>query len=498
MNVGFHYLPGGNDDPHPPLGASTFLDIAPAKGMESPERLCRIYFKGKPEPALIGQQARTWHNQGCRVQLANEPNLAHEGFTGGPNEYAAWFAAVKTQAPTARLYWAGMSPGTPGWPVWYQGAEGSGAAGVCVHAYGTVDQMRATTEAVLAICPTLPLWLGEVNFGAGQAVDRDRWAVDHLEPFLDWCATRPRIEAVCYFAYRWPDPDMHLPTSVDAAGTRIETVIRTWTPPEEAPVVGIKGIDISNHQGFAVDMHEVKAAGYDFAILKASGDEGATGVFFDPTFAGNWQKAAEAEVVRGAYHYAKPSRASPAQSVTTFQRAIQAAGGLRPGDSVWLDTEDPDYPDGQSLHVWTAEWLALAEQVFGVAPGKYSANFYTSAHDLEHDDLSRYPTWWAAEPPKPAPQVGWGPIRVWQHDWHTVVPGVPGGIDVNVFDGTVADLKALGLPPPPAADWETPVLGPIYRGAAAVGGMPDKTPEDVTDAEEIIRFMDKIKLRHSA
>lgn len=234
--VGMHYLPGGNDDPNPPLGASTFLDISPSKGMQSPERMCRIYAKGKPEPALFAQQVRVWHQQGNRCQALNEPNLAHEGFTGGPNEYAAWFASVRAQAPAARLYWAGMSPGVSGWPAWYQGAEGSGAAGVCVHAYGTFDQMKATTEAVLAICPTLPLWLGEVNFGAGQVVDRDQWAVDHLKPFLDWCSTQPRIETVCHFAYRWPDPDMHLPTPVDAAGTRIETVIRTWQPPTSPEV----------------------------------------------------------------------------------------------------------------------------------------------------------------------------------------------------------------------------------------------------------------------
>jgi hypothetical protein len=73
---------------------------------------------------------------------------------------------------------------------------------------------------------------------------------------------------------------------------------------------------------------------------------------------------------------------------------------------------------------------------------------------------------------------------------------VTGACDVNTFLGTLEELRALGLPAPPAADWETPVFGPIYRGASAVGGMPDKTPDDEGDAADAIRAMDRMKARH--
>jgi N-acetyl-anhydromuramyl-L-alanine amidase AmpD len=230
MITGWHWLPGGDVDPLPALGASTFLDLAPAKGMQSAERLVRPYFKGRPQPAEIAQKASAWHQQGCRVQLGNEPNIPSEGFGGGPDDYAAWFFDVKTKVPGVRCYWAGMSPGMPGWEAWYAPVAASQADGVAAHAYGTFDQMRAVVEALLWL--DKPLWLAEVNFGAGQEVSRDRWAVDHLRPFLDWCATVPQVEAVSYFAYAWPDPDMHLPTPVDGKGTAIETVLRAWRPPE--------------------------------------------------------------------------------------------------------------------------------------------------------------------------------------------------------------------------------------------------------------------------
>jgi hypothetical protein len=249
MLVGWHYLPNGEDDPFAPLPASTFLDLAPTMGIRSPERLCRIFFKGKPQPQEIAQKAKAWHQQGCRVVVGNEPNLPQEGFGGGPDDYADWFAMVGLFAPGVRLYWAGMSPGVLGWEEWYRPVRAAPATGLVVHAYGTLDQMRATVERVAEIYPTKPLWLAEVNFGAGQQVDKARWADEHFRPFLDWCSTVPQIEAVSYFAYKWVDPDTPTPTSVDGAGTRIETVLRGWaTSHVEAGVGGDPGhVESSGH-----------------------------------------------------------------------------------------------------------------------------------------------------------------------------------------------------------------------------------------------------------
>src|SRR4030095_11629492 len=73
-------------------------------------------------------------------------------------------------------------------------------------------------------------WITECNFGAGNTVDVDTWAATELVPFLDWCATQERVKTACYFAWRW-DQSSTLPTSLDAAGTAIEVVIRDWTAP---------------------------------------------------------------------------------------------------------------------------------------------------------------------------------------------------------------------------------------------------------------------------
>lgn len=257
LAVGWHYLPSGEDDPQPALGASTFLDTAPTRGLESPQRLCRPYFKGRPDPAGVADQASDWHARGCRVQVANEPNHPIEEFTGGPAAFGSWFSDVVLLAPGVRLYYPGMSPGFPDWRDWYTDPSCQGAVadayGLCVHAYGTLDQMREVTAWIADTYPHKPLWLGEVNFGAGQEVDRDRWADEQLRPFLDWCAAVPTIEAVCYFAYTWPTPDMPTPTPVDGKGTRIETVLREWTPPINGGSVSDIVLSVPERHSHAVE-----------------------------------------------------------------------------------------------------------------------------------------------------------------------------------------------------------------------------------------------------
>lgn len=296
-----------------------------------------------------------------------------------------------------------------------------------------------------------------------------------------------------------PTPDWRTFTTDPLSSRLIAATGPITSPPEEPPMATtVSGVDVSNHQG-VVDWVHVAANGVQFALIKASGDEGPTNVFLDAEFPTNWAQSRALGLVRGAYHYARPSQVSPAASVTTFQRAIQAVGGLKPGDLIALDLEDPGVPDKTSLHQWTAEWLALAEEVFGVAPVKYSARYYTSTHDLEHADLERWPTWWASyQTTQPAGVTGWKPLSIWQYSASGRVPGISGDVDLNVFNGTVAELRALGLAAPPAVDWEGPVFAPIYQGASAVGGMPDATEQDNQDAQSILRLMDALKSRHPA
>src|SRR5262249_9937596 len=124
------------------------------------------------------------------------------------------------------------SPGVDGWQAWVRPVADGRPIDHAVHAYGSFDQMRAGVEWVLGHTRGAG-YVTEGNFGAGRSGDVTARAEAALPPFLDGGDAEPRVKLAAYFAWRW-DQSSTLPTSVDAAGTAVETLLVNWTPP---PVV---------------------------------------------------------------------------------------------------------------------------------------------------------------------------------------------------------------------------------------------------------------------
>ena len=112
----------------------------------------------------------------------------------------------------------------------------------------------------------------------------------------------------------------------------------------------ISVIDVSNNNG-PINWPAVAASGVEAAVIKAS--EGT--VFADPWFSANWHEAKAAGLVRGAYHYGRPSVCSGHEEAAFLLQTVGDVGGLQPGDFLALDLEDPDVATG-------AEFLAYAPQ----------------------------------------------------------------------------------------------------------------------------------------
>lgn len=187
----------------------------------------RPYFVGNPDVGWLVERLDRCTSAGGYGQCGNELNLELEGWSGGAG---AWFELedqVRAEAAHPdRVLSMPPSPGVAGWQDWVR----EDAWPKAIHCYGGFDEMRAIVEWYLAYTAG-ELHVTECNFAAGRTVDRDAWAHEELRPFLDWCATQPRVASVSYFAWRWENPDSTTPTPVDAAGTAIEDVIRDWTPP---------------------------------------------------------------------------------------------------------------------------------------------------------------------------------------------------------------------------------------------------------------------------
>lgn len=206
----------------------------------------------------------------------------------------------------------------------------------------------------------------------------------------------------------------------------------------------IDGIDVSDYQR-EVPWPAVHAASYEFGIAKATESVG----FTCSTFARNWAGIKAAGMVRGAYHFARPSQnRNPKAEVDYFLAAIDAAGGLETGDAIALDLEDTNVSAYRDLATWTLGWLQYAMGQVGFRPLLYSGEWYLKPHNLlSNTEIASSGLWLAAygrvrpEPPDP-----WPFVAIWQRDAWGDVPGIDGDCDLNTFFGTREQLLRYGKP----------------------------------------------------
>jgi lysozyme len=208
----------------------------------------------------------------------------------------------------------------------------------------------------------------------------------------------------------------------------------------------IHGVDVSGWQG-QVDWGAVQRSGRMFAFAKAT--EGAT--FVDRTFAANRAAMGQAGLaLRGFYHFARPDRNTAAADAANFLRTV---GPLGPGEVAVLDLEvAPELP---GIGDWAAEWLGRVQQATGRVPMIYSYQSYL--YEIPTSRLTPYPLWVAAWGednglvPTTQPKTDrWSHWTFWQYTSKARVPGVSTAVDDNVFNGTPAELAALGGAAAPA------------------------------------------------
>jgi len=196
----------------------------------------------------------------------------------------------------------------------------------------------------------------------------------------------------------------------------------------------VQGIDVSDHQG-TVDWNAVQQAGKVFAFIKAT--DGIT--WTDPDFATNWSGAKAAGLLRGAYHFYETDD-DPTAQAQNFLNAVQ----LEPGDlPPVVDIERIDSGGSASQTVQDLQtWLDVVEKATGRVPIIYtSPTFWDS---LGTSAFGRYPLWvaeYGVTSPKLPP--GWASWTFWQFSESGAVAGISGSVDLNVFQGTSAELEAL-------------------------------------------------------
>ena len=158
----------------------------------------------------------------------------------------------------------------------------------------------------------------------------------------------------------------------------------------------------------------------------------------DKRFAENWHALKEKGIVRGAYHYYRPNENSTQQAELFIKNVVLKKGDLPPV----LDIEQlPKKQSLAQLKVGLKNWLRLVEKQYGEKPIIYTGeNFYKQ---FLKEDFPGYIFWIAnynffVENMQPE----W---RFWQFTEKASVSGISGSVDVNIFNGTEAQLQYLTL-----------------------------------------------------
>ncbi|MCL6454389.1 MAG: 1,4-beta-N-acetylmuramidase [Alicyclobacillus sp.] len=220
-----------------------------------------------------------------------------------------------------------------------------------------------------------------------------------------------------------------------------------------------QGIDVSAYQG-TINWSQVRASGISFAFIKATEGTSLT----DSLFATNYAQAKAAGVLRGAYHFARPGASAAAAQAQYFLHVLEAAGGAVELPPV-LDVEDAGGLNQSELVSWITEWMDAVQTATGVQPLLYT--YPSFAETYLTSALAKYPLWIASYGVNaPANVNGWTEWTFWQYSDTGTVQGVTGSVDLDVYNGTVAQLRsAYGLTtadPGGTVQPSTPAAPPTY------------------------------------
>lgn len=200
----------------------------------------------------------------------------------------------------------------------------------------------------------------------------------------------------------------------------------------------VHGIDISHYQG-SIDwdklvLNRETDFPLHFIFMKATegGDHG------DDTFEDNFAEAGRRGFIRGAYHFFSP-KTDPLKQADFFIRTVK----LRPGDlPPVLDVEVTGKKSKKELQQRIKRWLDRVEAHYGVKPILYTSYKFKNSY-LDDSTFNAYPYWIAHYYVDSVKYEGqW---HFWQHTDIGTVSGINHDVDLNVFNGTLEELKKLTI-----------------------------------------------------
>jgi lysozyme len=230
------------------------------------------------------------------------------------------------------------------------------------------------------------------------------------------------------------------------------------------PPVTVEGLDVSSGNG-TIDWSAVASSGRKFAFIKATQGD----YYTNDHFVDQWPGAAAAGLLRSPYHFFDPTIDGVAQA----QHFLSVVGTLADGDlPPMLDIEcptssdqsqtqpnceyggsnpDSGWVDAATMNQRIAAWLDYVAAHTGRTPIVYSYNYWFQDSGADTAPLHSYPLFISWPTASNCYEVGLGndftSATFWQWSVTGSCPGVNGEVDLDRFDGSVADLQALAVQP---------------------------------------------------
>ena len=256
-----------------------------------------------------------------------------------------------------------------------------------------------------------------------------RWARIHQSGIIHWSLTAIVIIALSAFFYYF----------------FIRPYSYRWKPCYGCKGYGVclpvsykvHGIDGSHHQG-EIDWTEVKSTEKEehpirFVFIKAT--EGSD--YKDRRFDDNFSQAKKVGLIRGAYHFYNPNGDPIRQAEFFISQVKLTKGDLAPV----LDIERKPRDIAQ-LQTNLKKFLDRLESHYGVKPIIYTSYKYKTRY-LNTPEFDAYPFWIAHYYVDMLSYKGsW---QFWQHTDYGTIPGIETSVDLNVFNGSLEDLKTYSV-----------------------------------------------------
>ena len=207
---------------------------------------------------------------------------------------------------------------------------------------------------------------------------------------------------------------------------------------KESDSMEMKGIDVSVHNG-VIDWNKVKAAGIQFAILRAG--YGRVASQNDGKFEENYKNAKAAGIPVGAYWYSYA--VTPDEARLEAQVCLEILKGKQFEFPIFFDQEEKKTLDTGKANC-SAMIRAFCEvlEKAGYWVGLYTSRSCLSTH-IE-DDIKTHYAIWAAEW---ASKLNYsGSVGIWQYSSKGKINGISGDVDLDTaYVDYPASVKKAGL-----------------------------------------------------